>query len=327
MKRSFSILIILSMLAFVLSGCSSTTSATSIKANWYTENSQENIVYINENLVYNVVYNAATDKNTTLDVEDFSGTYEMNFSSSSDFENYILTTKLTTSGKYVNSVTSSETPFCNDTVETETTFKSVKNKLKPIKSNKKYNGHSPLNSGEIELYQYEYDTVYEGSTATTTLISHSDNITNQSETKTFAKIDKTYTYFDNDQLFFAIRSLDLGESTSVSISSVIPIDEELKTISVKVTDDEPYVSFNLKDLGVKENNVVLTDDKNVRTIKTYIGLNATMTGATTTCYYAVKGDNYADYKARLIKMESPLPYDLGKMVYTISSVDYSELQP
>jgi hypothetical protein len=324
MKKLFNLLLILTMVVILFTGCSATVVPTSIKANWYLDTSQENIVYIDETIIYNVTYDATSATNTELLLNDFVGTYEMHLTTSDDLENYILTTKLLTSGKY--NAGETQTEF-SDSIETETYFKSVQNKLKPISSTKKYKGHSPLADNTIEYYEYEYKTEYEGSTATVTMLSHSDNIINKDEVKTYPKIDKSYTYFDNDQLLFAIRSLALTKGYSATIATVVPLDEQLVTLNVKVTDEEPYVTYNLKtDLNVTENGELLTDNKIISTIKTQISLNATMSGSTRTCYYAVNNTDYANYRSRLIKMEEPLPYNLGKFVYTINSVTFNETQ-
>jgi len=311
------------MTAAIFTGCSTTTTAVTIKANWYSQVSQENIVSINEKVIYNIRYDDTDNSNTDMSISDFRGTYEMALNTDSENNLYILKTKQTNiSGKYVGA--DAEYDISNDTIETETKFKSVKNNLKPVSSYKKYSAYSPLSDGTAVLYEYEYSTVYEGSNATVTLLSHSENYTNHKDTITYTKIDKSNLYFDNDQLLFAIRSLSLDKSFSATVSAISPVDEKLQSINIKVSDAEPFVTFNLKNLGVLENGVLLTDDKTISAIKTTVVLNATMTGNSIICYYAVNNSEYVNYRSRLIKMETSLPYKLGGLVYTLNSVEYSE---
>lgn len=322
MKKGLLLSVIMLAAVIAATGCSAGNPSIFIQANWHSNNSHENVVFVDETLEYKVEYSDKDKTYNDLTVENFSGSYttRLTVESVDGVDTYKLTDSLNVSGDYV--VGETRTPFA-DEVKTEVWFKGIVSKLTPVKSTRDYKGHTPLANGTIEYYEYKYSTEYTDNSGKATLVSCSENIKNKKESKTYNGLGKKSVYFDNEQLLFVVRAFDLKENFSQTFTAMIPLDE--RTYSVKVSvGSKPYETFNLKN-AVKQDGALIAEDKYVSTIRTSIVLNETMNGKPYTCHYAVKSDeaNFVNYNARLMKMEMPL-VGIGSYIYTLTSVDYTE---
>lgn len=335
MKKKKSFILISAVLSAVLFASCSTSMSTNFSANWY-ENTGNNTVApgTNETLVYNVEKKADSGLNSSYSVEYQKGTYTTTLSTEQRANEdgktelfYSYQTKLEISVQFLFGAEVSE--VFNDVLTSKVLFRSTQLGLQPIYSEKEVYSHSPINIAPSSLegcyaeYHYKVVTEYRdkctAGTATLTDLSEENGTV---QTTNFS-ISDDYSYIDNEELLFAIRGMSLTTSEQLLVYNAST--ESVQTVKV-VPAEEADDEFEFEVLD--ENESGSAEDNNKRTI-TYrpvsIAINATNPGATQTAYYAktVAATNNT-WRNVMLKLETPISYNLGTLVYTLKSASFAK---
>lgn len=327
MKKKKSFILISAALSAVLFASCSTSVSTNFSANWY-ENTGNNTVApgTNETLVYDVEKKADSGLNSSYSVEYQKGTYTTTLSTeqrtNEDGKNelfYSYQTKLEISVQFL--FGSEVSDVFNDVLTSKVLFRSTQTGLQPIYSEKEVYSHSPINIAPSSLagcyaeYHYKVVTEYRdkctAGTATLTDLSE-ENGTEQ--TKNFS-ISDDYSYIDNEELLFAVRGMSLTASEQLLVYNAST--ETVQTVKV-VPSEEASDEFEFEVDGQ-------ASKKTITYRPVSIAINATNPGATQTAYYAktVAATNNT-WRNVMLKLETPISYNLGTLVYTLKSASFTK---
>ncbi len=213
-----------------------------------------------------------------------------------------------------------ETEVFDDLVETTTLFS--KEALRPTYSEKTVVSHTPTTStpGSIgachDDFDYTIKTEYnENGTAKSTIAyKATDDVREATSTSSFSYGQGDYSYLDNEQLLLALRAIP-SDTTSGEVEVYNPFLENTQRINISFSsaaNREFSHTFNgeaLKTKQISYRPVSLT-------------INATNPGATQTAWIATTDKTTTKNVNRnvMLRLETPLAYNHGKLIYTLTSV-------
>lgn len=365
MKKIFKILAVTAAAACVLgaAGCSSSDSGISLDSFWYVDNYagiQSSAIGTQEVLVYDVTLDEDSRANSsyyiTLDVSkthSYTTTfgvadYDWNTIGYTDYQTdktetvYYLETELYYSGTFVYGDTSVTATADNsvafdNTVTTLTYFRSARNKLTPVYSESYVHSTSPnaytatgVSNMCVELeYQYKVYYNYGTSEATYFYTPLTNNTTSSEAFSKTVSLSSDYTLFDNNEVYTAIRGMNLSSDFSETISLLIPADGGITNVSISCSstdaldDTENSTIYNALVSAYKDPETTDDDGNEVINYNIVNITNAadTYSGVTQTSWYAaVEDENDNQYRATLLYLAIPMSYDLGTLEYTLSDV-------
>lgn len=296
--------------------CTDKNKQVQLNAYWL-ENSQA-FANIDETLTYDVTFEASSSiSEMGYDIVYNNGTYATHLKSSQEGgENvYTYTTELDLQVTYTYNGESAE---FTDRVYSETKFNET---LKPISSVKTIVSHSPVNTngGHKKVsdcyasYAYEVKTSYSGKDGASVVTNYADpENPKEVRNETFNSSGGNYRYLDNEQLLFALRGVP-NSTISGKLRFYSPFVDELQLVKFKF-DDETGAKFDYT-----ENGTAVSKDITYRPAT--LTLSAKNPGATQTAWIAKCTD--AEHNANrniLLRLETPLSYNMGKLVYKLNSV-------
>lgn len=314
----------------ILCGCTGKVNVT-INANWYRNTAlSDSISDTHEKLEYKVTFQAP-QKETNFSLKYDEGSYVTELTSETyRFEDgftelvYVYRTSLNITGRYTLGGVTGET--FTDSVETETVFRNAKLQLQPIKSQKTVHTTSPIALPYTEATDLSQVTKVYHYTATATYAndlssmkySYRDLTAEKEEealTEREYQLNTNVTYLDNDQLLFALRGINLA--TEVTLSSFNPVKGEIEKV---VAGNSVSTTVELTDvkIGEKEPAPLKADAYSVS-----FGYSSTTSGPSQKLYYAKTIENDNVYRNALLSMEVPLYYDMGTLVYNLSSATFT----
>lgn len=312
MKKCISLCALALSMSF-LSGCASNSQKTPF-SNYWNENA---LVFeeIHETLVYDVTFEKGSTYGYELAYEN--GTYKTELISDTD-ENgrniYVYKTELSIDAVYT---FQGESKTLTDCITTEVKFLSADNGLTPLSSQKSIISSSPIGSAPSTLegcyraYAYEISTVYTENGGTSTLVADG-----QSTTQSFEIDANSYSYLDNEQLLLALRAMR-ASTASAQVLTYSPFTDSVQTVAVSFAVAESK-DFSLHKNGSAEK---ITEAFTYRPAQ--IRLNENNSGATQTAWIAVASDTSANKQRNvMLRLETPLAYGLGTLVYNLSSISY-----
>lgn len=320
MKKKILTPIIAILCVFVFCSCAS-TNYISVSANWYKDTTlTTTLSNTYEKLEYAITYDDSkkTNKNTTVVYNDgASCVTELSeavytYSDSSTERCYKLTNTISISGTYT--VGDKTKPF-EDSVESYCYFKTADKLLQPIESFKTVKSTSVIKaSGSldevIKEYNYSYKIVYDKNCKNATLTYKDLTATNPEEKVTEKKnIGGSNSIIDNEQIYFVIRGFDLSSSFGQAVSVLNASANKMQNLSITCYEElKDYSAFNTT----------------ISCMKVNIRLNETLSGATQTAYYAKKVDNNNNtYRNAMVKLETPISYNMGTLVYTLGNYTFT----
>ncbi len=346
MKKKLSIIAMLIALLLTFTACSS-MSATQISGNWHTNDIEYDPNY-HEKSTYSVSYDDIDATNTVYEFKNIEGTYTMEIkagetstladgTTASDL--YKMTTTFTLSGSYAEKNGEKEYAFNDYSVVSEVLFHRLGNgyNLQPVKSKTSYNICVPslnsLNTFGLTLAKYDVEIAYNAACSQAAFVKtdKSDEIAAVSEElkdvvnidkaskveKTISKLQKNYSFFDNNQLYFVARGMSFEENSSYTISTILGNASNKKNIVLKCSavTTRPY-TFSIND----ENETL----RSISSSEVSISLNGgSSSGGSIKAYFAAKSKNISnDMRNLLLQFEEPYSYGLGKLVYKLKSVEY-----
>ena len=279
---------------------------------------------INETLIYDVNFEAAESSLVDYQINYKDGKYTTNLVSEKDESGktvYVYKTQLNITAQYT---LNGETVEAQDSVTSTVKFLSGEYGLQPLSSEKDINASSPSavtgTTAKDCFQQYHYSTkvVYNAdcSNGTATVTYHPTEGEPQPEEKSFEIEKKKFSYLDNEQLLFALRGVR-NSTSSAKLLVYSPFVETVQkvawTFSTEASDE-----FSFYKNGSEEK---------VKTTMTYrpvtVVLEEKNPGATQTAWIAKLTETANNtYRNVMLRLETPLPYGLGTLIYTLNSVNY-----
>lgn len=331
MKKCFALAALAISLA-LLSACGTNVAGIALSANWYSYTANKNITETREELSYSVLFDRAESESYGVDydegtyttlLEDFTNTAETAVADVPvGFHGYRLHTELTISGRYY--LNGTATKDFTDSVVSDCYFYGVTDGLRPVKSVKKVRCTAPASvpteSAYCTVYDYVYTALYNGDLTETTITYQDLGEENAKPETTVLKIKDSAVFFDNEEILFAIRAMDLG--ASISIRTVNPATRQIATLS---TTEAPVSSSREFEYVRKDGE---TEEKVKAQIETasvtvrYGGINS---GSAQTYVYAKCVNPDANtHRNVLLEMTTSAINSMGTFTYTLKTASFTK---
>lgn len=320
MKKIFILTALILTAALALAGCSGGTPSLTLETTWGKN--------FTETAGYEITFEESDDESPTGATFKFtSGEYNVVFNSVKEENSTTYELKTTTKVSGVYTYNGEEKPF-EDSIETLARFKGVTQySLFPTYSEKTVKSTGMVeNKGRYELKSYDIktSTEYDADKKTAKVSLHSKNpetgeynlpVGELDTARTFKKLGKT-SYFDNETILYVIRAMSLKEGFTASFRTIDALSQNLTELGVAVAEKNSLTeeSFNVNG-----------ESKNVNVLKVSIGINSTMAGAGFEGFYAQSAENQDGARRMLYRLKSPMPYNLGTLVYTLKTYEYQNL--
>lgn len=311
----------------LLTGCGGITPALSLSANWYSDNtlSENRTDEKEEVLKYKVTYQPeGTESDFTVSYDE--GTYTTSLRSErrtlldgTDETVYVYTTELNITGRYAYGSDTSED--FTDCIKSEAVFRNVSKGLQPLSSSKTVKTTSPTKltpsalEGSYHCYEFTYVTEYDNALEQAT-VTYTD-LTVETPTPVVTELaldEEEGTYFDNEQLLFALRGVNL--SSVITFRSLNQVALQVQSLA---TSEPTSTSVELK--GASLDGTV--DDYTVDAVKINLAYQATHSGGTQSMWYAKTGTPNT-WRNVLLYMEVPIMYSMGSLCYTLTSAEFTD---
>ena len=307
----------LTLCALAFSGCTG-DQRVSFHSYW-----QQNSL-VKEPVRETLVYNVAFEADAGLDAIGYGLSYSNGqyktvlVSEEADGKTvYTYTTEFSITATYT---LNGESESFTDSIVSVSKFYDAENALKPISSQKQIVSHSPTSGGAksdisacYQAFEYSASTVYDadGKGGVGTVVQK-----DKSPVENRFEIDeKNYRYLDNEELLFAIRGLSSSVS-SAKLISYSPFANAVQTVGLTFSAEES-ASFTFLKNGAESTQTIT-----YRPVS--MVLNEKNPGATQTLWVAKTTDaaNNA-HRNVILKLQTPLSYSLGTLIYTLSSATYA----
>ncbi|MDE7159199.1 MAG: hypothetical protein K2N74_06485, partial [Clostridiales bacterium] len=315
----------------LLCACAGGTPELSIESNWYNQTGERHVISpTNETLVYDISFVPSEDAEgaqytmsyengtftTTLKNENITlgdGTVAMGYHFTTNTE---IDVKFT-----LNSVTSDA---LHDTMETHALFLDTDKGLKPVKSWQTVHSHTPngmpsasFASLRDSYKQYDYTLTTEYNTELTEAkmkLDYLDTEEDNNNEPTSVSIKGSGSYFDNEQILFALRGLDI--TSALTFRTVNP--NSRQKVSVSLYDaPEPVRETCTFTMNGEEKKEV--------TIEAYefsLMYSQKYSGQSKKFVYAKKTSPTNNvYRNLPLRMESPVLHSHGTLIYKLKSAD------
>lgn len=309
----------------LLCACGGTTPSLAINANWYanTENSS-NITGTHEALSYEVTFEKAANSAFSYKNGSFTTLLEdVNYSVGDELQMvYHLHTELTLPGECT---IEGETEEFEDYAVSDVWFYSAKEGLSPLRSAKKFHTTFPASVAEgesdiLQEYEYEYTVEYElrDSRAAEAHAVWKDLKKDGEERKKDISLGNGGSFFDNEQIFFALRGLTPAANTAFRTLDPQTDTEVGMTISDTESVDFP-VSFTVNGAEIADKTITANQ------IRLRYSLN--QPGPTRTLVYAaVTQPNNNTYRSVLLRFDNPVLWStsrLGTLTYLLKTAEFN----
>ena len=318
MKKLVPILaLVLGLSAF--SGCTDTDQKIMFGEYWQLDALAPETIH--ETLVYDVSFNANT-KNSTDYTLNYKGTYTTTLSTviENGVTSYVYATMLTVTPTYdLKGVKSNLEP---DVITSKVQFHGSKGALEPIRSEKYIKSASPTTGSHVSVtqcYQEYTCSVVNDYTTNTSVVTNYDKDGKELDSKTtnftFEDADK-YNVIDNEQLFIALRATPdtVTSGTLLCYSPFANLAQNVKFTFAAADGAE----FKYMDLDTAKE---VKKTINYRPVS--ITLDQKNPGATQTAWIASKlSSGMNTTRNVMLRLETPIAYDLGTLIYTLSGVSY-----
>ena len=320
-KKLLSIFAAAIISATALSACTAGDTKIEFKNNWLKDPllSQTSLT---ETLCYDVAFEKSAGSNTLkYDFGYENGSYTTTLTKRSDDE-FEYTTTFTIDVVYA---WNGETTTLQDKVETYVHFKNANDGLTPIKSTKTILSHAPVNAiNEVSALSkcyntshYYIETNYADGKGVTKVQQDPDIAEGEKDYKTPKTLNfnmgKKLSYLDNEQLLLGLRAFD-SSTTSGNVQSYGVFEGAMQKIGLSLKSSKES----------KELNVAVTENGQTKDVKLFeyrtatISLKAANSGADKTVWVATENRNV------ILRIEHPLPFNFGTLVYSLKSVDRTE---
>lgn len=306
----------------MLASCAGLSSMVSFNDYWQS-NPDANLTNFSETLAYSVTYEPQQGLASGYDLNYSNGAYTTNLQliteNGKSFYKYSTEFSITASYTY-----ESETALFQDTIQSWVLFEKSANNLQPIASHKKWDCHSPANVSAptkledcYSLVRYTVDTTYESDLSSGKALINNLQLTqtNNKFEYTFEIDDDKARYVDNEQIYLALRAVNTSSSTAPNFLVYAPFTNAVQGVSATYTSEEAEtITFIRNGSEVSES---------VECYSVSLKLTEKNPGAAQTIWLAKKTDN-SKMRNVIFKMETPLSYSMGTLVYKLTSETFEE---
>ena len=223
-----------------LSGCASMP-AMSLNANWHASgNITTNITGTGERLEYAVTFVPAAETDS-LSADYQNGVYTTSLTAEpydldgdgrNDETVYHLRTEFSIEGSFT--VNGEQGEAFTDRTTSDVWFRNVTEGLQPLRSVKTVQSHTPnANPQDAEsactYYEYTYSVAYNADCTRAEIAIDYAEPADRGDLKTSCEIDGGGSYFDNEQILFALRGSAMTEA--FSFRSINPVTRSVETVT------------------------------------------------------------------------------------------------
>lgn len=316
MKKKLISLASVFMTAAILTACSADVS-TSFAANWYANPAATNVLPdTRETLVYDVSMPADTRANNSYYAEYTNGTYKTTLTDENGL--YYYKTELTVDVQYF--VGDEKSEKFTDTTVSEVRFKSTQYGLQPVSSAKTVNNHSPNSLSpkfaETSYKHYHYKTsITYNDECTQGLFTYDDLLSETDKVEVLEKkfsISSKQSYLDNEQLLFGVRGITSSAAQNISVGLTTSKKATVSTVNVsRASEENATLKFAL--------NGEAASDKAVAYYPYSLKISSDNPGSTRIVWVASE----AKYRGVIYRIEDPVSFSLGTLVYTLKEANFS----
>lgn len=335
----------------LLAGCGSSMSALSLNANWHTRTDTTAVSeQLHEELVYGVEF-TPDDENSAFQISYGNASYKMVLKgvppATSGYEQgnvYHLHSEFKAD---VTFTLNGETLTFDraDTVLSDVYFLGTLDNLRPLRSTVTSYSHTPPASAVVPdsleegnafyLYHETISTVYNAEFTQAVITTRSHLPENEGDeplkdetgaplkgpggedvytnSESVVKLKNTGTTFDNEQLYFALRAVNL--SSAFSFRTVYVMTKSLETLSVASAPEQ------LKDYKQTFSVNGQTEERTLNAYRLTLGRTVTPKGQSQTLTYAATTDP-ANNVYRNVMLRAELPRTYGKMIYSLKEAKF-----
>ncbi len=314
--------------ASIFTACAGTSQKVIFSSNWQADNTVQNN-QLTETLEYAVSFEKSSSNTTGYDVDYQNGKYTTKLSTEQLDGKTIYVYETSLNIEVIFDYNGEQTEPLKDSVHTLVKFEKADQALRPIFSQKTVVSHSPDNSASslescFDENTYVTTITYNPDYSGESLIvyTYQEDKNGEKETKTyedknsFALDTEKFTCLDNEQLAFALRGINPSLNSSAKFNVYSPYVKAPQ--SVKAT----FNTATSADFSFTRNGTAIKE-----TIEYYpvsVVLNEKNEGATQTVWIAKSTSIQANtYRNVILKLEQPLSYGLGSLVYTLQSATFS----
>lgn len=303
------------VLAAGFCGCSS-ASSVGVTFYWNPNENNQLLYGTEESYEYDVYLKTESGENTYYSVDYKDGKYVSKLSCDEEHADcYRLETELTISVRFTCGEEQSD--WFEDSTKTTVVFK-ANNSLQPVRSEKTVVSHSPTSFSPSVLlsaytmYDYTVITEYnnDASAGTCVRTDNTDTKTTGDYEKTFS-VPKKYSYFDNEQFPFLLRGMNF--SSQQNVYSYNASARGVQTLKI-AKDETSSGTYSLALNGVPLN------DTAIDYVSATLSLSTSSPGATQT-FFLAKDASGNKYRHMILRMETPLSYQLGTLVYELKKAE------
>lgn len=307
--------------ASIFVSCTNTNNKV-IFSEYWTENANIATENVNEELEYAVTFEKGTGLDMQYNLDYTNGTYITRLKTEQlDGKTvYVYETDFSITVTYLYK---GESVDLQDSVKTSVKFEKASSALYPISSHKEIVSHSPQNGAANSLencyaeYKYNIDTTYDNEGKGVCVITKPEEEESNSITSEFSIDTKKYNYLDNEQLLFALRGLSPASISPPTFSVYNAFANSVQKIKVSFS-SETGADFEFLNNGVSVKDTISYYSAD-------ISINSQNPGATQTAWIAKTVDPSKNtYRNVVLKLKTPMSYNLGTLVYTLKSANFSK---
>ncbi len=306
-----------------LSGCASMP-AMSLNANWHASgNITTNITGTGERLEYAVTFVPAAETDS-LSADYQNGVYTTSLTAEpydldgdgrNDETVYHLRTEFSIEGSFT--VNGEQGEAFTDRTTSDVWFRNVTEGLQPLRSVKTVQSHTPnANPQDAEsactYYEYTYSVAYNADCTRAEIAIDYAEPADRGDLKTSCEIDGGGSYFDNEQILFALRGSAMTEA--FSFRSINPVTRSVETVTASSgpSATSERIRFAIDGEGGDS-------DRTLNAYAVTIRYSGTNSGGAQDLVYAAKVTEGSSntYRNVLLRMDVPVLEELGTLRYSL----------
>ena len=318
--------------AFALACClpfaaCSQTQPTSFNAKWrkITLDPSETVSFPGtETAVYDVTFESGGNSAFSVSYPE-GGTYTTSLSAKDG--KYLYETRLDIKVRYTCAGETSD--LFEDFVQSSVTFESTQKGLRPVRSEKISAAHVPASAAPSSLngenacysaYFTRITTDYSQNTCTTEYFTDETFERAHDSYKTQERSfepDNKYSLIDNEELLLAVRGIEGTAANVVYVYNTAA--GKLQKVQISQSSKES-TDFDFTIVGRESEGTAHTG---VSYVPFSVAISDTNPGATQKVWVAQTTDTANnEYRNVILKMETPVSFNLGTLVYKLRSVDF-----
>lgn len=299
--------------------CANTSQKTSFNSNWQTDSTviQNDLT---ETLEYNVRFEKSTPTQNDFSLDYTNGTYTTSLKTEYSEGRIIYIYESTLQIDVIYQF-GQESKQLTDRVYSHVEFEDADSFLRPLSSYKETLSHSPANGATsldkcYETYHHSIDIKYTENGAGEMVYKNLADENSKDQKESFKVSTKKYTHLDNEQLLFAIRGINPSQSTTAKFNVYSPFINRAQKVKVS------FDSATSRDFTFTKNGTSIKETIQYYPVK--IALDETNPGATQTAWVAKSTSTTSNvYRNVVLRLETPLSYNLGSLVYELKSATFS----